>query len=71
MPPKYKPQQWVIFSVNALRYLGQITNAVYGEFDGKTEWRYNVTMASGSVQSAPESDITHYFDGDKYVAVDS
>lgn len=66
MTPKYKPLQWIIFSVNAMQYLGQITNAVYGEFDGKTEWRYNVTMASGSTQSAPERDIKYYFDGNTY-----
>jgi hypothetical protein len=69
MVPKYQPEQWVIFSVNAMLYLGKITNAVYGEFDGKTEWRYNVTMASGSTQSTPESDITHYFAGNTYITV--
>jgi hypothetical protein len=67
MVPKYKPEQWVIFTVNAMRYLGQITNAVYGDFEGKMQWRYSVTMASGSAQSAPEHDITHYYDGNNYV----
>lgn len=69
--PKYKPQQWVIFSINAMHYLGQITNAVYGDFQGKTEWRYIVTTPSGASQVAPEGDITYYFDNDQYVAVAS
>jgi hypothetical protein len=71
MLPKYKPQQWVIFTVNSMRYLGQITNAAYGEFNGKSEWRYSVTMPSGNTQSAAEGDITHYFDGNSYVDVNN
>jgi len=68
--PKYKPQQWVIFTVNTIHYLGQVTNAVYGDFQGKTEWRYTVSMPSGTTQAAPESSITHFFDGNQYVGVE-
>jgi hypothetical protein len=67
--PKYKPQQWVIFTVNTMHYLGQITSAVYADFQGKTEWRYSVTMASGTTQPASEAAIQYYFDGDHYVEV--
>ena len=68
--PKYKPQQWVIFTVNTMYYLGQITNAVYGDFRGTTEWRYTVTMPSGATQPASETSINYYFDGEQYVEVE-